>query len=199
MVTPEEEEEEVEDGIVFTLQSQIRTTAGDSLPMNSLKIGDRIMTVKRSGEISYSPVISFMHYDTQKTGHFIQLQTENNHAVTLSPYHLIYKTDYKNMNATQLPAPVFAYEVREDDYLFVVPPDAASGTSTNIPTSRVVRVGVVHEKGVIAPLDGRRDDRGRQCGGVVLCCDKTRRAGSPLIRAPAFSVPYSARFPARQS
>ena len=138
------------DGGCFTLRSQVRKSTGDSVSIEDVKVGDSVLTVTTSGELSYSPIISFMYHDAEKTGHFVQLHTEDDHAITLTPGHLIYKTSQEN--STELPEdPVFASEVKEGDYLFVVPPDATD-RGNKIPTSRVTRVGLAQEKGVTAPL-----------------------------------------------
>lgn len=137
-------------GGCFTLRSQVRTSTGDSVSIEDVKVGDSVLTVTTSGELSYSPIISFMYHDAEKTGHFVQLHTEDDHTITLTPGHLIYKTSQEN--STELPEdPVFASEVKEGDYLFVVPPDATD-RGNKIPTSRVTRVGLAQEKGVTAPL-----------------------------------------------
>jgi hedgehog len=108
----------------------------------------------------YSEVLMFLDRETNHTHQFVQIQTDGNHNITVTPAHLL-MVWLPNERTTKF---MFADRVQEDDYLLV---NVVGGTrscssssnsinscsnSNNLEPRKVKRVSVRLSRGIYAPL-----------------------------------------------
>nr|ACZ64510.1 hedgehog-like protein [Schmidtea mediterranea] len=108
------------------------------IKMKNLKIGDRVLTIAKNGEVRFSPVIGFFHQSFIETERFVEIRTVNNsQSIHISPEHLIYRVSRSNFTyrnpftkterekaATELfihhKEVIFASSVIPGDFIFIV-------------------------------------------------------------------------------
>ncbi|XP_034662896.1 protein hedgehog [Drosophila subobscura] len=127
----------------FTPESTALLESGVAKPLSELSIGDRVLSMDSNGQPVYSEVILFMDRNLEQMQNFVQLHTDGGAVLTVTPAHLI---SVWHPERQQLDY-VFADRVEELNYVLVR--DAATG---ELRPQRVVRVGSVRSKGVVAPL-----------------------------------------------
>jgi hypothetical protein len=78
-----------DDAACFVEDSMVQLKDGSSIPIQSVKVGDEILSLTYGGELVYSPVIAFPHaLDNDLRAKVITVDTEES-SVTLSRDHLL--------------------------------------------------------------------------------------------------------------
>ena len=106
--------------------------------MEDLLIGDEILTVNAQQQLLYDPVIAFLDQGHLSPSEFIEIETENNHKLQLTPSHLIFTSESSK--------PVYASNVTPGSYVFTL------DLNDSVQPSKVTRVGTVTAVGKFAPL-----------------------------------------------
>ncbi|VDP05981.1 unnamed protein product [Soboliphyme baturini] len=100
----------------------------------------RVLAVDSDGNLTYSPVESWMHADPNRWGTFLTITTESGRSVQLTDLHLIYETDCEGHRRT-----ILARKVSLDRCLLV-------RLGNNVVESRVVSLDFEPQSGVYAPV-----------------------------------------------
>lgn len=111
--------------------------------MRLLEPNQLVKVILSNGSLGFSPVIGFLDRQTSLTSDFVRLTTESGHSVTLTPYHLLYRS---HSNCTSERLPVFAKDISVGDWLLQI------ATCGGIEPTRVVSVARTVGAGVFAPL-----------------------------------------------
>ncbi|KAH8343613.1 hypothetical protein KR059_000085 [Drosophila kikkawai] len=127
----------------FTPESTALLESGVQKPLGELSIGDRVLSMAANGQPVFSEVILFMDRNLEQMQNFVQLHTDGGAVLTVTPAHLV---SVWQPERQQL-AFVFADRVEEQNHVLVR--DAATG---ELKPQRVIQVGSVRSKGVVAPL-----------------------------------------------
>ena len=112
----------------------------DKIPLSQLKLGDYVKTSDLNGESLSSPFLGWLHHDDNVTTTFLNITTETDNMISISPQHLLMVAD--NDNVDKSPSMKFASTVRVGNYLW-------SGESGLV---RVKSVTSQVMKGAYAPL-----------------------------------------------
>ncbi|KAI0560600.1 hypothetical protein FGB62_107g014 [Gracilaria domingensis] len=113
-------------GACFSSSSTVRMRNGTSLPLSRLKAGHEVLV----SEKAISKVFLFTHKEVHGVYNFIEITSDDNQTITLTPGHYIYANNQR----------VAAYVVREGDMLRTV-----EGPS------RVRTLRYVKSRGLVAP------------------------------------------------
>ncbi|EDW24033.1 GL23598 [Drosophila persimilis] len=127
----------------FTPESTALLESGITKPLSEIAIGDRVLSMGSNGQPVYSEVILFMDRNLEQMQNFVELHTDGGAVLTVTPAHLI---SVWHPERQQLDY-VFADRVEELNYVLVRDPQTGE-----LRPQRVVRVGSVRSKGVVAPL-----------------------------------------------
>ncbi|XP_043247312.1 tiggy-winkle hedgehog protein-like [Amphibalanus amphitrite] len=73
----------------FPGDSTVLKESGDVLPMAELRVGDRVLAASRAGDLTFSPVVSWLDKRSNESGQYLQLSTSTDHRITLSSQHVI--------------------------------------------------------------------------------------------------------------
>nr|KAG5703776.1 hypothetical protein BaRGS_009574 [Batillaria attramentaria] len=146
--------------------------------MSDVKLGEHVLSADDEGQLVYSEVIAFLDRDSDMSGYFYTITTDNGQAITLTAKHLIYVTDSnvtsshdvtgtndvgqtKNVDFTRYKT-LFAEEVQVGQVILVVNADqplssfktdlSAQGALTSVSPARVTHVRAGVQAGVYAPL-----------------------------------------------
>ena len=106
--------------------------------MEDLLIGDEILTVNAQQQLLYNPVIAFLDQGHLSPSEFIEIETENNRKLQLTPSHLIFTSESSK--------PVYASNVTPGSYVFTL------DFNDSVQPSKVTQVGTVTAVGKFAPL-----------------------------------------------
>ena len=126
------------------------TSRGTKKRLSDLQIGDEVLVVDTAtGDLSFSPVITFLDRDPKEKRQFYVITTETGQKLTLTPTHLVYSTSGNEViiedDLTSFEA-VYAKDIQEGDLLLV---------QTSRGQVRPARVSTVEMRvltGVYAPL-----------------------------------------------
>lgn len=135
----------------FTGDSTVQTSTGETRLLSELRIGEKVLSMDRNGELKFSKVFMFLDRVTDQQREFVRIETNSNNqttSITATPSHLIYiwsknndlmadKSDSLNFK--------FAELVEVGDYVMV----AVNGT---LEPQRVKKISIELHKGVYAPL-----------------------------------------------
>ncbi|XP_037717997.1 protein hedgehog [Drosophila subpulchrella] len=127
----------------FTPESTALLESGVQKPLGELSIGDRVLSMAANGQAVFSEVILFMDRNLEQMQNFVELHTDGGAVLTVTPAHLVSVWQPEHQDLTF----VFADRVVEQNQVLVR--DAKTG---ELRPQRVVRVGSVRSKGVVAPL-----------------------------------------------
>ena len=112
------------------------TSEGTKKRLSDLQIGDEVVVVDTAtGDLSFSPVITFLDRDPKEKRQFYVITTETGQKLTLTPTHLVYSTsggsnmeditsinevniDEESSDLTSFEA-VYAKDIQEGDLLLV--------------------------------------------------------------------------------
>lgn len=126
----------------------VQTEKNGRKRIDKLDLGERIAAVDSSGNVVYSEVIAFLDRSTRAKRQFVRLATESKRTLTLTPSHLV---------PVEGKSAVFGSEVQVNDRILVR--DMLDPTETNevdettrLRWDRVVKIDLVLEEGVYAPL-----------------------------------------------
>ena len=121
---------------------------GRKVRMKDLKVGDRVLTLDRYQQPTYSEVTMMMHRQTNVTvADYIRLTTHANKTLTLSMYHLI-PVSQPNSSRTEF---IFTKDVRPHFHRVLVYEDHGGGGGSTS-QSLVTSVEMVERRGAYAPL-----------------------------------------------
>ncbi|KAH8381784.1 hypothetical protein KR009_000209 [Drosophila setifemur] len=127
----------------FTPESTALLESGQTKPLGELSIGDRVLSMSTNGQAVFSEVILFMDRNLEQMQNFVQLHTDGGAVLTVTPAHLVSVWQPEHQELTF----VFADRVEEHNQVLVR--DAKTG---ELRPQKVIRVGSVRSKGVVAPL-----------------------------------------------
>ncbi len=133
-------------GGCFPPTSLAQLHTGVSVTMAELTVGDHVLTMDADGRLEYSEVLMFLDRDWSTRVAYFSLHTDNGRNISLTPSHLIYAGNSRDVNARP-ERPVFAKDVVSGQYVFTVNSD-----SHEVQVSQVTRVEVRTESGYVAPL-----------------------------------------------
>ena len=125
------------------------TSRGTKKRLSDLQIGDEVVVVDTAtGDLSFSPVITFLDRDPKEKRQFYVITTETGQKLTLTPTHLVYSTSGNEVIEDDLTSfeAVYAKDIQEGDLLLV---------QTSRGQVRPARVSTVEMRvltGVYAPL-----------------------------------------------
>lgn len=136
-------------GSCFPPKAVVNTLNG-SVTMENLKVGTMVLAVNKQGQLTYSPVITFLDKDTNLESKHTTIETKDGTVLTLTRSHLIYRASHDNHTMFQTPdgiLPVFASKIKVNDYIFTL-----SKEHNQVRPSKVVKVTNMKIKGNYAPL-----------------------------------------------
>jgi len=113
--------------------------------MKDLKIGDRVASIDKNGQIVFSPVIMFFHRDPSLRTTFRILETDDHKKISITPLHLIYTLNKQ----TQRDSVDYANRITAGDHLYVRNRPHAT---TPLVAQRVANIKEVTLSGAFAPL-----------------------------------------------
>uniref|UniRef100_T1JFX3 Protein hedgehog n=1 Tax=Strigamia maritima TaxID=126957 RepID=T1JFX3_STRMM len=126
-------------GGCFHGNGTVRTTSGTKF-MSDLRSGDRVLTLNENKELIFSPVLLFLHQDSDKSENFVVLETESSKRLVVTRNHLLV---IAVSNYTK--ASVFARDVRVGNHVYAIVDEKPR-------LERVVSVFARVETGIYAPL-----------------------------------------------
>nr|CUS58507.1 hedgehog A transcription factor [Cupiennius salei] len=135
-------------GGCFSGSSTVQTLQGQ-VKMSGLKVGDSVLVVKPDGSLGYSEVILFLDRDENQIRLFQRIVTESGAKITITPSHLIFRSDENRTLDISEGHATFAKYIEIGDYLYVKR-DTAAGSRISL--ERVIAVESGSEKGSFAPL-----------------------------------------------
>ncbi|CAH1775595.1 unnamed protein product [Owenia fusiformis] len=138
----------IKSGGCFPGTSLLTTKDGSTKTMSDLRPGDNVLTVTSSGELVYSPVISFLDRDKSQPNLYYTLHTESAKSITLTPSHLIYvsqNNNTKTVNPIEDGVAKFAMDVREGQYIYIT-------DNGKLKLERVIHMEQSSRKGGYAPI-----------------------------------------------
>ena len=155
----------------FPGSSTVMLKNGERREMKDLQVGDSVRSIDSDGKTTFSPVILFIDINENHVGEFYVIHTESGHSISLTEEHLIYKktqNDDEQINSANVKSnrsemimnnddftkmayfksfpPVFAYDVKEGDFVLVL--DKKEG----LKSIKVKRVQKTVNEGQYAPL-----------------------------------------------
>lgn len=141
----------IKSGGCFAGSSTVRTRSGLQVAMSDLRVGDEVLTAVEStdgeaAQLSYAPVIAFLHRDVDQSAEFVEIVTAATHKLTLTASHLIYIAP-RNSSAAA-PRMMFAADAAVGDFVFAAADETETATRDEIVSIRVVQLS----DGVYAPL-----------------------------------------------
>merc|ERR1712135_70305 len=105
----------------FHGSNQIRLENGNQKLISEVKIGDSVLAVDENGKLKYSPVILHLDGSSTKAVAFVTIRTKTGRYLTLTPQHLMYKSEKDNtkIDLNELRT-VFAEDIRKGDIVLVL-------------------------------------------------------------------------------
>ena len=125
--------------------SLARLETGVVIPLSDLTVGDQVLTMDASGRLVYSEVLMFLDRDRSSQAAFYTIHTDNGHNISLTPSHMIYVGNSRDLNPNEV-QPIFAKDVVEGQYVYTV------AESHVVEISQVSRISMRTEVGYHAPL-----------------------------------------------
>ncbi|GMS91255.1 hypothetical protein PENTCL1PPCAC_13431 [Pristionchus entomophagus] len=114
--------------------------------MSKLKTGDEVLSLEGS-TITFSPVIMFLHRDSDKMAQFIVITTESGASVKLTNEHLIYVSDC----VPKSPLRISAKDVTIELCLIIRSP------ALTLAIDRIMNINKTLERGIYSPLTATSD------------------------------------------
>ncbi|XP_069544494.1 desert hedgehog protein [Brachyistius frenatus] len=135
----------VEKGGCFPGWARVTVAGGRQKSLSSLVPGDRVMALSGTGQVVYSQVLLFLHWDQEGWSTFLSLETEDGHRLTLTPHHLVFLAPHCRCDSCEYQAQ-FASRAKPGDCVLI---HTAGG---QVRPSQIISVSVVESVGVYAPL-----------------------------------------------
>lgn len=137
----------------FPSSSKVMTEKGEKR-MDELDLDDGVLSSDGSGKIQNQSIIIFTHADPSASTPFIEVSTDNQNKLRISPGHYLHVGDIKTFKA--------ARDIKVNDIVFTVP-----NTKSTIEPSRVTAVREVWDNGLFCPHTGTGN---MVVDGVVVSC-----------------------------
>ncbi|CAJ0565638.1 unnamed protein product, partial [Mesorhabditis spiculigera] len=126
----------------FTGDTLVETSSGFKR-MDELRVGEQVLTAEQN-TTTFTRVDSWLHRLPSTTAYFVQLRTQDEKTLKLTPQHFIYRVDCSGLTfATEM---IFAEMLKTGDCVYAIGADRA------VHPTRIVHLEVVEEKGVYAPM-----------------------------------------------
>lgn len=135
----------VEKGGCFPGWARVTVAGGGQKSLSSLTPGDRVMALSGTGQVVFSQVLLFLHWDQESRSTFLSLETEHGHRVALTPNHLVFLAADCRLDTTQYQAQ-FASRAKPGDCILI---HISEG---QVHPSKIISVSVEQSVGVYAPL-----------------------------------------------
>ncbi|XP_029012714.1 desert hedgehog protein [Betta splendens] len=135
----------VEKGGCFPGWARVTVAGGRQRSLSSLAPGDRVLAVSETGQVVFSQVLLFLHWDQESSSSFLSLETVDNHRLTLTPNHLVFLAAQCRLDTGGYRAQ-FASRARPGDCVLI---HTAPG---QVHPSQIISVSVEESVGVYAPL-----------------------------------------------
>ncbi|XP_068187966.1 desert hedgehog protein [Antennarius striatus] len=135
----------VEKGGCFPGWSQVTVAGGAQKSLSTLAPGERVMALSGTGQVVFSQVISFLHWDQESRSTFLSLETEDGQKLAVTPHHLVFLAPRCRLNGSDYQAR-FASRAKTGDCVFI------HTTEGQVLPSRIISVSVEESVGVYAPL-----------------------------------------------
>lgn len=135
----------VEKGGCFPGWAWVTVAGGGQRLLSSLHPGDKVLTLSGTGQLIFSPVILFLHQNSQSWATFISVETEDGQRLALTPHHLLFTAPHGKVPYSEYQAQ-FSSKAKVGDYVLV------HKLGGHVAPSRIVSVSLVESLGVYAPL-----------------------------------------------
>ncbi|XP_037086957.1 desert hedgehog protein-like [Pollicipes pollicipes] len=73
----------------FPGDATVMKETGDVINMADLRVDDRVLAASRAGQLTFSPVVSWLDKRSNHTAQYLRLTTESGHQITLSSNHVL--------------------------------------------------------------------------------------------------------------
>ncbi|KAF6724643.1 Desert hedgehog protein [Oryzias melastigma] len=103
------------------------------------------MALSETGQVVYTPVLSFLHQDQESLSTFLSLETKEGYTLVLTPHHLVFLAPDCGHDISEYQAR-FASRAKTGDCVLI------STADSQTQPSRIVSVSVAESVGVYAPL-----------------------------------------------
>jgi len=134
--------EEKEDGC-FSADDEVTLESGLSKRLSDLKVGDRILSADKTGDLSFSDVVFLPHGLNHKTATFIELTTATGKQLRVTKSHLMVTCEGTTVTAGSLSPDVCLRTVDGEDVLTATKKVQANGIYTAITHNEFIVVGGV--------------------------------------------------------
>jgi len=126
----------------FHGSNQIRLENGDQKMISEVKIGDSVLAVDEKGMLKFSPVIMHLDGSLSKSAAFVTIRTKTGRNLTLTPQHLMYKSEKDNskINLNEFRT-VFAEDIRKGDIVLVLDDNNDMNKDEVVSTDLESRIG----------------------------------------------------------
>lgn len=135
----------VEKGGCFPGWAWVTVAGGEQRLLSSLHPGDKVLTLSGTGQLIFSPVILFLHQNSQSWATFISVETEDGQRLALTPHHLLFTAPHGRVPYSEYQAQ-FSSKAKVGDYVLV------HKLGGHVAPSRIISVSLVKSLGVYAPL-----------------------------------------------
>ncbi|KAF0298165.1 Tiggy-winkle hedgehog protein [Amphibalanus amphitrite] len=129
-------------GSCFPGSATVLKESGEVTPMTSLRVDDRVLAASRSGELTFSPVVTWLDKRSNDTTQYLEVSTETGHRLRLSPNHVLLVNEQQELVSR------FASDICPGDLLKVADSDSDSESSW----SPVTDVRPLVDTGAFVPL-----------------------------------------------
>ena len=115
--------------------------------ISEVEIGDSVLAVDENGKLKFSPVIMHLDGSPTKAAAFVTIRTKMGRYMTLTPQHLMYKSEKGNTNIDLNEFhTVFAGDIRKGDIVLVL------DDNNEMKKDEVVSTNVESRIGYFSPL-----------------------------------------------
>lgn len=135
----------VEKGGCFPGWAWVIVAGGGQRLLSSLHPGDKVLTLSGTGQLIFSPIILFLHQNSQSWTTFISLKTEDGHHLALTPHHLLFTAPHSEVPYNKYQAQ-FSSRAKVGDYVLI------HKLKGQVAPSRIISVSLEESLGVYAPL-----------------------------------------------
>ncbi|KAM9829417.1 desert hedgehog protein [Syngnathus typhle] len=135
----------VEKGGCFPGWARVTVAGGKQKSMSSLTPGDKVMAASTSGQLVFSSVLLFLHWDRAARVTFLSLETEDGHRLAITPHHLLFLDPGCALDDSKYQAR-FASRARAEHCVLIRRADGQIGPS------RIRSLSVEESTGAYAPL-----------------------------------------------
>jgi hypothetical protein len=151
----------IKSGGCFTGSGHVKLDTGKEIRMAELEVGQRLLSMRSTGELEFSEVIAFLDRDKEASSVFYTIYCDGHRSITLTAKHLIYVYNVQQANTSSSTAVVADISITQDSLRAVYAEDVHTGQylllagssdlSAPVP-SRVRLITMRKERGVYAPL-----------------------------------------------